>query len=251
VGTARDAVVSLPVFQLDPLPSASTVRLDGPEGHHAATVRRLRVGEELVLADGRGARRVGRVSWVGRDQLDVECGPIEVVPAPDPRLVVVQALPKGDRAELALELLTELGADEIVPWAAERSVVQWRGDRASKSLIRWRRAVVEAGKQSRRVRFPVVTEPVELGGLSRRIADAAAGLVLHEDAIEGLPSVTLPGTGEVVVVVGPEGGISPGELDVLTAAGAVAVRLGEPVLRTSTAGGAALAVLGARLGRWS
>jgi 16S rRNA (uracil1498-N3)-methyltransferase len=243
--------VSLPVFQLDPLPSASTVRLDGPEGHHAATVRRLRLGEQLVLADGKGGRRVGRVSWVGRDQLDVECEPLEVVPAPDPRLVVVQALPKGDRAELALELLTELGADEIVPWAAERSVVQWRGEREHKSLVRWRRTVVEAGKQSRRVRFPVVTDPVELSGLSRRISAAAAGVVLHEDATEALTGLALPVTGDLVIVVGPEGGISPGELDALTAAGATAVRMGETVLRTSTAGGAALAVLCARLGRWS
>jgi 16S rRNA (uracil1498-N3)-methyltransferase len=243
--------VSLPVFHLDPLPGASTVRLDGPEGHHAATVRRLRVGEQLVLADGRGARRVGRVSWVGRDQLDVECEPIEVVPEPDPRLVVVQALPKGDRAELALELLTELGADEVVPWAAERSVVQWRGEREHKSLSRWRRTVIEAGKQSRRVRFPVVTDPVDLIGLCRRIATAAAGVVLHEDATVALTGLPLPAAGEVVVVVGPEGGISPGELDALIAAGATAVRMGEPVLRTSTAGGAALAVLGARLGRWA
>ena len=243
--------MSLPVFQLDPLPTASTVRLDGPEGHHAATVRRLRVGEQVVLVDGRGARRVGRVSWVGRDQLDVDCGPIEVVPEPDPRLVVVQALPKGDRAELALELLTELGADEIVPWAAQRSVVQWRGDRETKSLSRWRRTVVEAGKQSRRVRFPEVSDPVDLAGLGRRIEDAAAGVVLHEEATLALPELPLPATGEVIVVVGPEGGISPGELDALTAAGATAVRMGEPVLRTSTAGGAALAVLSARLGRWS
>lgn len=243
--------MSLPVFLLDPLPTASTVRLDGPEGRHAATVRRLRVGEQLVLADGRGARRLGRVSWVGRDELDVDCGPVEVVAEPDPRLVVVQALPKGDRAELALELLTELGADEIVPWAAERSVVQWRGERESKSLGRWRRTVVEAGKQSRRVRFPIVTDPVDLAGLSRRIADSAAGLILHEEATRGLADVLLPTSGDVVVVVGPEGGISPGELDALTAAGAAAVRMGEPVLRTSTAGGAALALLCARLGRWA
>jgi 16S rRNA (uracil1498-N3)-methyltransferase len=243
--------VSRPVFLLDPLPGGSTVRLDGPEGHHAATVRRLRVGEALVLADGRGARRIGRVSWVGRDELDVECGPIEVVAEPDPRLVVVQALPKGDRAELALELLTELGADEIVPWAAQRSVVQWRGERESKSLGRWRRTVLEAGKQSRRVRIPVVTDPVDLAGLTQRIRHAAAGLVLHEEAGRGLPQVALPAKGEVVLIVGPEGGISPTELDALTAAGATAVRMGEPVLRTSTAGGAALAVLSARLGRWA
>jgi 16S rRNA (uracil1498-N3)-methyltransferase len=242
--------MSLAVFLLDPLPTTDLVRLDGPEGHHAATVRRLRVGEQLVLADGHGARRLGRVSMVRRDQLDVECGPVEHIPEPDPRLVVVQALPKGDRAELALELLTELGADEIVPWAAQRSVVQWRGERADKSLARWRRTVAEAGKQSRRVRFPVVSEPVDLPGLVERVTNAAVTLVLHESADAPLTGAQLPATGQIVVVVGPEGGITPAELEPLTAAGAVAVRMGEPVLRTSTAGGAALAVLAARLGRW-
>ena len=239
------------MFVLDPLPTTATVRLDGPEGHHAATVRRLRVGEPLVVTDGRGGRRAGRVSAVGRDRLDVECEPVEFVAGPDPRLVVVQALPKGERAELALELLTELGADEIVPWAARRSVVQWRSDRAGTSLDRWRRTVAEAGKQSRRVRFPVVAEPVELTRLVGRVTKSAAALVLHEEADTPLAGVVLPAHGEVVVVVGPEGGISPDELDALAGAGAVATRLGEPVLRTSTAGGAALAVLSARLGRWS
>lgn len=240
-----------PVFLLDPLPTTPTVRLDGPEGHHAVAVRRLRVGEELVLADGRGGHRLGRVSAVGRDQLDVECGPTEVSPEPDPRLVVVQALPKGERAELALELLTELGADEIVPWAAQRCVVRWDGDRQAKGLSRWRRTVAEAGKQSRRVRLPVVTDPLDLAGLGRRIEGAAAALLLHEDAAHALADAPLPASGDVMVVVGPEGGISPGELDVLTAAGASAVRMGQPILRTSTAGGAALAVLCVRLGRWS
>ena len=243
--------MSLAVFLLDPLPSAAVVRLDGSEGHHAATVRRLRVGEQLVLADGRGSRRMGRVTRVGRDELEVECAPPELVAAPDPRLVVVQALPKGDRAELALELLTELGADEIVPWASQRSVVQWRGERAAKGLARWRRTVAEAGKQSRRVRFPVVTDPVDGAGLVARMDAVALTIVLHEDAREPLTSLALPASGDVLVVVGPEGGISPGELTALTAAGAHAVRLGQPVLRTSTAGGAALAILSARLGRWS
>ncbi len=243
--------MSLAVFLLDPLPADAVVRVNGPEGHHAATVRRLRVGERLVLTDGHGSRRIGRVTWVGRDELDVDCAPIERVPAPDPRLVVVQALPKGDRAELALELLTELGADEIVPWTAQRSVVQWRGERADKGLARWRRTVQEAGKQSRRVRFPVVTDPIDGAGLAARIDAAALTVVLHEDAEEPLTTVALPGGGDVLVVVGPEGGIGAEELATFTATGAHAVRLGRPVLRTSTAGGAALAVLSARLGRWS
>ena len=241
--------MSLALFVLDPLPTLPVVRLDGAEGRHAATVRRVRVGEQLILADGRGARRVGRVVAVGRDHLDVDCEPIEIVPAADPRLVVVQALPKGDRAELSLELLTELGVDEIVPWEAERSVVRWRADRATKGLERWRRTVREASKQSRRARFPVVADPVGSGDLLGLIARTTT-LVLHEDAAEALGSVVLPATGDIVVVVGPEGGISPDELDSFRRAGALIVRLGDPVLRTSTAGGAALAVLSVRTGRW-
>ena len=243
--------MSLALFLLDPLPSEQLVRLDGPEGRHAATVRRLRVGEQLILTDGRGSRRVGRVTATGRDYLDLDCEPIETVRPSDPRLVVVQALPKGDRAELSLELLTELGVDEIVPWEAERSVVQWRGDRAAKSLERWRRTVREAAKQCRRPWIPVVADPVDGAGVVPLIAAAATTLVLHEDATAALTSVPVTDRGDVVVVVGPEGGISPSELELFVAAGAYAVRLGEPVLRTSTAGGAALAVLSARIGRWA
>ena len=243
--------MSLALFLLDPLPSDQVVRLDGPEGRHAATVRRLRVGEQLTLSDGRGSRRVARVTAAGRDYLDLDCEPIEFVPANDPRLVVVQALPKGDRAELSLELLTELGVDEIVPWEAQRSVVQWRGERAAKSLERWRRTVREAAKQSRRSWVPVVAEPVDGAGLLGLIEAAATTLVLHEEATLALTAVSLAARGDVLVVVGPEGGISPSELEAFTAVGAHAVRLGEPVLRTSSAGGAALAVLSARIGRWA
>jgi 16S rRNA (uracil1498-N3)-methyltransferase len=166
---------------------------------------------------------------------------------PDPRLVVVQALPKGERAELAVELLTELGADEIVPWAAARSVVQWTGERAAKALTRWRRVAAEAAKQSRRPWVPVVAE---LANTSEVAARARGALVLHEGAALALTGAVLPVGCDIILVVGPEGGITADELAAFTAAGAVPVRLGEPVLRTSTAGAAALAVLSVRIGRW-
>jgi 16S rRNA (uracil1498-N3)-methyltransferase len=169
-------------------------------------------------------------------------------PEPDPRLVVVQALPKGDRADLAVELLTELGVDEIVPWSASRSVAQWSGERGTRALAKWRRTAAEAAKQSRRARVPVVAELATTGRVAARVADAAAGLVLHEAADEALTALALPDHGEVIVIVGPEGGVSADELAAFGAARAV--RLGEPVLRTSTAGAAAVAVLSARLGRW-
>jgi 16S rRNA (uracil1498-N3)-methyltransferase len=239
------------VFFKSPLPADELVRLDGAEGRHAATVRRLGIGEPVVLTDGNGQRRAGVVEGVGRDWLDVRCQPIISVPAPAPRLIAVQALAKGDRAELAVELMTELGVDEIVPWTASRSIVQWRGDRADRSLERWRRTAFEAGKQSRRAWFPAVAEAATTAQVATRIRAAGGAFVLHESATEPLVQAALGFAGDLLIVIGPEGGIADIELSVFVDAGAVAVRLGEPVLRTSTAGAAALAALAVRLGRWS
>ncbi len=158
----------------------------------------------------------------------------------------MQALPKSDRVEIALELLTELGADEVVPWPAARCVGQWREDR---SPVKWRRTVAEAAKQCRRPWIPAVLPPASTAAVARRIAGSASTLVLHESADAGLPDVLAP-DGDVLVVVGPEGGLTDDELDAFELAGAHVVRLGEPVLRTSTAGAAALAALSVRLGRW-
>jgi 16S rRNA (uracil1498-N3)-methyltransferase len=146
--------------------------------------------------------------------------------------------------------MTELGVDEIIPWTAARSVVQWRDGRAAKALEKWRRTAREAAKQSRRPRVPVITEPASTAQVAARLAGTCA-LVLQEDATEPLSSAALPDAGEIVIIVGPEGGLSAEELSAFAAAGARAVRMGEPVLRTSTAGGAALAALSVRLGRWS
>jgi 16S rRNA (uracil1498-N3)-methyltransferase len=238
------------LFVLDPLPETETVVLDGPEGRHAATVRRIGIGESIVLTDGQGRFRRGEVTAVAKDVLHVHCEPVQVAAEPARRIVAVQALAKGDRAELAVELLTEIGVDEIVPWSASRSIVQWRGDRADKSLERWRRTAFEAGKQSRRVRFPVVADLAATRGVAKLIEAAGAGLVLHEQATAGLAGVDLGQAGDLVIVVGPEGGISDSEVACFEAAGAVTVRLGAPVLRTSTAGAAAIAALSVRIGRW-
>ena len=230
------------LFLVDDLPAEERFALTGDEGRHAARVRRLGVGEELVVGDGRGGLATCVVVAVTADGLDLEVRSRRFVPAPVPRLVVVQALPKGDRAELAVETMTELGVDAVVPWAAARSVAQWHGARGEKALEKWRRTAREAAKQSRRAWVPEVREPV---------TRASATFVLHESASVPLAAVELPALDELVVAVGPEGGISDDELVRFEQAGAVAVRLGEPVLRTSTAGAAALAVLSSRLGRWS
>lgn len=224
--------------------------LGGAEGHHAAAVRRLRAGERLDLTDGAGAVAECVVRDVGRDSLRVEVLRRYDVPPPSPRLVVVQGLPKGDRGELAVEMMTETGVDVIVPWAAARSVTRWKGDRAAKSLARWRSTAREAGKQSRSFHLPEVTEPATTSGVAALLASAALGLVLHEEAASPLSTLDLPTGGDIVVVVGPEGGVAEEEIAAFREAGAVPALLGPTVLRTSTAGVAAAAVLQARTGRW-
>ena len=244
--------MSAPLFLVDALPTGSTCTLDGPEGHHAATVQRLRAGELLILADGRGGSATAEVTAVGRGSVEVVVTARESVPAPDPRLVVVQGIAKGDRGELAVQAMTEIGVDEILPWAASRSVAQWRGDRGVKARDKWSSTAREAAKQARRPWLPSVGGDPDCSTrqVAARLGDAAAAFVLHEEATARLATAVLPAAGEIVLVVGPEGGISDAERAAFEQAGATAVRLGREVLRTSTAGVAALAVLCARLGRW-
>ena len=243
-----------PVFVVEPdrlagVSVGGRVVLDGPEGRHAATVRRIAVGEHLDLVDGGGRRATAYVIDADRVTLTLRVDEVSEEPAPAVRFVLVQALAKGDRDDQAVEAATELGVDAVVPWQASRSIVQWRGERGAKAHRKWVDAVRAAGKQSRRARFPVVEEVVDLRGLVRRVAEAEATFVLHEEASEPLAGAAIPSAGEVLVVVGPEGGITAEELHSLEEAGARAVRLGRTVLRSSSAGPAALAVLSARE-RW-
>ncbi|MCQ8769944.1 16S rRNA (uracil(1498)-N(3))-methyltransferase [Streptomyces telluris] len=227
--------------------------LDGPEGRHAVSVRRLRVGEEIGLTDGQGTGVFGTVAAVeGKDRLDVAVTSVRSEPQPEPRITVVQALPKGDRGEVAVETMTETGVDAIVPWSASRCITQWKGDRGLKSLGKWRATAREAGKQSRRLRFPDVAEPMTTRQVAGLLSGAAFAAVLHEEGHSAaLATAELPATGDIVLVVGPEGGVSPEELAAFAEAGARPYRLGASVLRTSTAGTAAAALLLGRTGRWS
>ncbi|GAA2690836.1 16S rRNA (uracil(1498)-N(3))-methyltransferase [Actinoplanes palleronii] len=244
--------MSAPLFLVENLPAGSSFTLDGPEGHHAATVQRLRVGEVLILADGRGGTATAEVTAVGRGSIDVAVRQRAAEPATDPRLVVVQGIAKGDRGELAVQAMTETGVDEIVPWAASRSVAQWRGDRGFKARDKWAATAREAAKQARRSWLPLVAGDPDCSTkqVAARLTAAAAAFVLHEEATERLTTAALPTAGEIVLVVGPEGGVSDAEVATFRDAGAVPVRLGSAVLRTSTAGVAALAVLSTRLHRW-
>ncbi|MCQ6553776.1 16S rRNA (uracil(1498)-N(3))-methyltransferase [Streptomyces sp. C10-9-1] len=247
--------MTAPVFvvgSLDGVRPGTTVTLDGPEGRHAVSVRRLTPGEEVVLTDGRGSGASGTVlAAEGKDRLVVEVAGLPAEPEPVPRITVVQALPKGDRGELAVETMTETGVDAVVPWAAARCITQWRGDRGAKSLAKWRSTAREAGKQARRLRFPEIAEAATTKQVAALLAQADFAAVLHEEGAEPLATAALPAEGSIVLVVGPEGGVSPEEAAVFARAGARPYRLGRSVLRTSTAGTAAVALLLGRTGRWS
>jgi len=240
-----------PVFLVPPGSlDAEIVTLSGPEGHHAAAVRRLRPGERADVSDGAGTIAECAVLSVATDAVTLSVQAVRTVPVPAPRITVVQALPKGDRGELAVELMTEVGVDAIVPWAAQRCVVRWQGGRGDRALAKWRSSAREAAKQSRRAWLPEVPALAWLADVAKRASDAACAVVLEADAETALSRVALPSEGEILLVVGPEGGITAAERAVLGEAGAVEARLGPTVLRTSTAGAAAAAVLLTRTSRW-
>lgn len=272
-----------PVFfastpELAGLKAGDTFILGGPEGHHARTVKRLGPGEPVDIVDGAGLRVSGHLLDDG-DGLPVAVTTVRQEPAHSPSLVLVQALAKGGRDELAIEAATELGIDAVVPWQADRSIVRWKMDKAEKGRTKWQTTVRAAAKQARRARVPEVHPCLGSAGLVDMTSEANVALILHEDADSSIasllddPAVAVvmgghqPGTEElqaagnsendasakplsVLLIVGPEGGISGQETAALTAAGAVAVRLGPHVLRSSTAGPAAISVLNHLLGRW-
>jgi 16S rRNA (uracil1498-N3)-methyltransferase len=237
-----------PLFLLDdiadPFPVVGAhLTLAGDEGRHAAVVRRIQPGEMIMIGNGRGHGVRGAVLEVRGASLVVEVLS-HLTTAAGPRcFVAAQALAKGDRSELAVEMMTEMGISEIVPWQAARSIVRWTPDRAARSLSRWRSTAREAAKQSRRLQVPQVSEPVTTRQLAQRVANADCALLLHEEAAESLAEVDLPPAGTVLIMIGPEGGISPEELSELTRAGAQPVSISDGVLRTSTAGVVALAGL--------
>ena len=236
--------------------------LDGDEGRHAAKVARIGVGEQLLLTDAPGRQVLAEVTGALKEALEVR---LLADPSPAvqrlPRLTLVQALATGGRDEQAVESATELGVDAVVPWSARRSVSVWRGEKQRKGRARWESTVRAAVKQCRRPGIPAVGEPVTTAqlaaALSERSAQDVLVLVLHEQESVGLMRLSAQlaaasedGLEEIIVIVGPEGGIAPEELEQLRSAGARSVLLGPEVLRSSTAGPAAIAVLSALVGRW-
>jgi 16S rRNA (uracil1498-N3)-methyltransferase len=230
--------------------AGDVIVLAGAEGRHAATVRRLAAGERVDVADGAGVVAECVVTRAQRGQLELAVRARRTVPRPEPAITVVQAIPKGERGPLAVELMTEVGVDGVAAWAAERCVVRWQGERGERALARWRATAREAAKQSRRAWLPEVTGPETIGEVTRMTSAASLAVLLDTAAPTALGSLALPTSGVIVVVVGPEGGVSPAEAAVLDSCGAVRAHLGPTVLRTSSAGAVAAAVLLSHSGRW-
>lgn len=253
--------MTLPLFVADgPLaPVGGSLVITGDEGRHAATVQRIAVGEQVLVTDGAGAGVRGEVLATAKDRLELRVLEELTEPEPRPRLELVQALAKSGRAEQSIETSVEIGVDHVVPWEAERSISRWSGPKAAKGRVKWAGVVRAATKQSRRLREAEVAELVSSAGLARRIESGAREgeltLVLHEVATDRLLPVLrgLVGDGPVPplvrVVIGPEGGISPRELELFTEAGGHPVLLGPHVLRTSSAGPVALSLVAGAL-RW-
>lgn len=242
--------MSLPVFlgPVGDVTEGETVVVAGEEARHAVVVRRIGVGEQVILVDGSGVAARCTVEATTKTSLTATVASLSRSPAPSPVVTVVQAIPKGERAELAVELLTEIGTDRIVPWAAARCVGVWRGERAAKSLAKWRATARESGKQSRRAWWPEVTEMATTADVAALLASVDLAVVLHEEATVPLGALSLDEVGSIAVVVGPEGGLAEEELTAF--AGAHLVGMGATVLRTSTAGVAAVAALLSRTSRW-
>jgi 16S rRNA (uracil1498-N3)-methyltransferase len=247
--------VSAALFYVDALPGAGELAVvDGDEGFHASNVRRIRVGEQIDLSDGAGVLAHCVVEETAKGRLSARVTERVAIAAPHPTVTVVQALPKSDRSELAVELATEAGADDFVAWQATRCVARWDGPKVDKGLRRWEAVARSAARQSRRAYVPAVDGVVSTPALTQRVADAVAGgavvLALHESATEPFAELPLAQANSLMLIVGPEGGIADEEIAALTGAGAKAVRLGPTVLRTSTAAAVALGAIGALTARW-
>jgi 16S rRNA (uracil1498-N3)-methyltransferase len=243
-----------PLF-ISPIPSdtkaGSKIKIAGAEAKHAISVRRLQIGEAISVSDGQGQKARGKVSQLSKDFLELDVESVENIERPKPRLILVQALAKGDRDEMAVQACTELGIQTVIPWQSERSVSIWKPEKQDKHRLRWQTIATEASKQSLRPFIPEVERVLGTSELVERLKQFDLTLVLEPASSTSLTSVSLSGHQSIAIVVGPEGGISPEELGQFGSAGLSLVGLGSGILRTSTAGVAVVSYLQATLGNWS
>jgi 16S rRNA (uracil1498-N3)-methyltransferase len=228
----------------------SSFVLGGPEAKHAVSVRRMTIGEAIAVSDGLSIKIRGKVSKVLKDTLEISVDNVEALEPPPTQLVLVQALAKGDRDELAIQACTELGVNGVIPWQADRSISIWKDEKKAKGRTRWQTIVTEASKQSLRALIPKVDEVLDSQGLVDALQSFDRVLVLDPESATSITELIPPSSGRVAIVVGPEGGMSEQELQAFSRAGFTSVHLGSGVLRTSTAGMAAVSYLQAKLGDW-
>ena len=239
----------LTLFLVDKLESSQSIEVAGDEAHHAIKVLRIKLGEEILVSDGAGNWVRAVVENIEKKTFMAKVLELGFQEEKSPRLIVVQGLPKSDRVKDAIEILVESGVDLIIPWQADRSISKWQKD----SLDKWQSAAVAATKQSRRFRKPEIIDGLSLSELLEIESENSAFLVMHESATTKLSEVVtskFADMSEIIIVIGPEGGISDSELAVLEGAGAHIVGLGPEVFRSAHAGGAALSAVSALIGRW-
>jgi 16S rRNA (uracil1498-N3)-methyltransferase len=250
---SRAAVVVEPLF-ISTIASGtavgSKIKLSGAEAKHAVSAKRMTKGEAIAVTDGQGLKVRGSVSAVSNEWLEIEVATIEKIPRPATSLVLVQALAKGDRDELAVQAATELGIQGVIPWQSERSISIWKSEKKIKGQLRWQAISAEAAKQSLRPFIPLVEKVVEGAELISRLSAFDLVLILDPTAQNSITDSEIKDFKQVALVVGPEGGISPAELSAFESAGFQRVHMGKGIFRTSTAGVAAVSYLQARLGDW-
>jgi 16S rRNA (uracil1498-N3)-methyltransferase len=237
----------LSLFFVDQISSGSTQELSGDEGHHAVKVMRLQFGEQIKIADKLGNWVSGAITEVGKKSLKIDISERGNAEHLKPELILVQAVTKSDRTKEMLELLTVAGADQIIPWQAQRCISKWKSD----STDKWLTTIKESAKQARRVKLPVLSDAVTTNQLVKLFQAEDQIIVLHESAQLNLSQFKfVEKTKRIFIIIGPEGGISEDEIAQLTSAKAVVVRMGENVLRSAHAGFAALSGIQTLIGRW-
>ncbi|MDR2973691.1 MAG: 16S rRNA (uracil(1498)-N(3))-methyltransferase [Propionibacteriaceae bacterium] len=221
--------------------AGSRVQITDREAHHAAVVRRLKVGEAVTVTAGDGRGVIGAVASIDPGLVEVEVEQVVEEPLRRPAITVVQALPKNDRAELAVDLMTEVGVDRIVPWQAARSIVKWQAERAETSRAKWETAAREASKQARRFSFPVIDPIATTSAVAELVRTCATSLIMHEKESRPLSTLPLAGVEQCLIIIGPEGGLTDQEVELFEACGGQTYSLGSTVLRAATAGCVAIA----------
>jgi 16S rRNA (uracil1498-N3)-methyltransferase len=237
----------LSLFFVDQISSGTTQELSGDEGHHAVKVIRLQIGEQIKIADNLGNWVSGAITEVGKKSLKINVSERGNAEHLKPELILVQAVTKSDRTKEMLELLTVAGADQIIPWQAQRCISKWKSD----STDKWLTTIKESAKQARRVKLPVLSDAVTTNQLVKLFQAEDQIIVLHESAQLNISQFKfVENKKRIFIIIGPEGGISEDEIAQLTSANAVVIRMGENVLRSAHAGFAALSGIQTLIGRW-